>query len=78
MIGMSVVSVKVSPWVREKMRAHAGSIRWPDEIRSFLQDRIEELEREKALDEAIELLESLPAAPRGTAKLLVREDRDSH
>ena len=75
---MSVVSVKVSPWVRAKMRAHANSIRWSDEIRRFLQDRLEELERERALDEAIELLESLPTVPRGTAKSLMREDRDSH
>ena len=77
-IEMSVVSVKVPPGFREKMRAHADSVRWPDEIRRFLQERLEELEREKALSEAIELLESLPTAPRGTARSLVREDRDGH
>ena len=78
MIGMSVVSVKVSPWVREKMRVHADSVQWSQEIRQFLQERLEELEREKALEEAMKLRETLPPVPRGTAISLMREDRDSH
>lgn len=75
---MSVVSVKVPPWVREKMRAHAGSVQWPEEIRRFLARRLEELERAKALEEAIELRETLPSVPKGTARSLMRGDRDSH
>ena len=75
---MSVVSVKVSPWVREKMKVYSDSVQWPEEIRQFLQQRVEELERERALNEAIELRESLPQVSKGTARSFMREDRDSH
>ena len=75
---MSVVSVKVPEWVRQKMREYSESVEWPEEIRRLIIAKIEELEREKAVEDAIKMLEPIPTTPRGTAKTLVREDRDRH
>jgi len=72
------VSVKVPSWVREKMKAYSERVQWPEEIRRMLVSRIEELERAKAVEEATRLLDSMPPAPKGTARKLVSEDRDSH
>ncbi|MEM2082853.1 MAG: hypothetical protein QXU06_00830 [Candidatus Bathyarchaeia archaeon] len=74
---MSVVSVKVPKWLKEKMKKH-GSVNWPEEIRRAIMAKIEEIERIQAVEEAIRLLEAVPSAPSGTAKALVREDRDSN
>ena len=40
--------------------------------------KIDEIERVKAVEEAIKLLEPIPQAPKGTAEALVRKDRDSN
>ena len=75
---MSVVSVKVPRWVKEKMRKYKGSVNWPEEVRKAILAKLEELERREAVEEAVELLEKVRPARRGTALRLVREDRDSH
>ncbi len=75
---MAVVSVKVPKWVKEKMKAYGEVVEWPEEIRRLIIAKIEELERIRAVEKAIKLLEQIPPAPKGTAKALVREDRDRH
>jgi hypothetical protein len=75
---MAVVSVKVPEWVKEKMRVLSGAVNWPEEIRKFIIAKINEVERVKAVEKAIEILEKVPPTESGTAKRLVREDRDSH
>ena len=75
---MSVVSVKIPKRVKEKMKEYGDIVNWPEEIRESIIAKIEEVERSKALDEAIKLLEGIPSTPRGTARALMREDRDSH
>jgi len=75
---MAVVSVKVPRWVKEKMKAYSDLVNWPDEIRRMLISKIEEMERVRAVEEAVNLLARLPSAPKGTAVKLVREDRDSN
>ncbi len=75
---MAVVSVKVPKWVREKMKEYSDVVEWPEEIRRQIIAKIEELEREKAVEKAVKLLEAVPPAPKGTARALVREDRDRH
>ena len=75
---MAVVSVKVPKWVREKMKAYGEAVEWPEEIRRLIITKIEELERIRAVEKAIKLLEAIPPAPKGTAEALVREDRDRH
>jgi len=74
---MSVVSVKVPLWVKEKMREYEDVVNWPEEIRKSIIAKLEELERRRAVEEAVKLLERVRPAPRGTAARLVREDRDS-
>jgi len=75
---MAVVSVKVPKWVKEKMKAYADVVEWPEEIRRLIIAKIEELERIGAVEKAIKLLEQIPPASKGTARALVREDRDRH
>ena len=75
---MGVVSVKIPKKVREKMKEYSGSVNWPEEIRRLITAKIEELERGRALEEAVKLLEGTRPTLRGTAKALVRENRDSH
>ncbi|MEM4412303.1 MAG: CopG family transcriptional regulator [Thermofilum sp.] len=73
-----VVSVKVPRELKEKMDAYASVVNWAEEIRGWIARRVEELERAKAVEEALKMLNLVAPAPRGTARLLVREDRDSH
>jgi hypothetical protein len=75
---MAVVSVKVPKWVKEKMNAYGEAVEWPEEIRRLIITKIEELERIRAVEKAIKILEQIPPTPKGTAKDLVREDRDRH
>jgi len=72
----AVVSIRIPPELRREMRKY--DINWSREIREFIKKRIEEEEKKRALQEVIEIVESLPGVPKGTAKKLVREDRDSH
>ena len=75
---MAVVSVKVPEWVKEKMKEFSNVINWPEEIRNFIIAKINEIERVRAVERAIKILEKVPPAEQGTAKMLIREDRDSH
>lgn len=75
---MAVVSVKVPEWVKKKMKAYNDVVNWPDEVRMLIVAKIEEVERIRAVEEAINLLEAIHPAPKGTAEAIVREDRDSH
>jgi len=60
------------------MKEYNKIINWPEEIRRLIIAKIEEVERNKALENAIKLLEKIPSTARGTAKAFVRENRDSH
>jgi hypothetical protein len=75
---MAVVSVKVPEWVKEKMKELSNDINWPEEIRKFIIAKINEIERVRAVERAIKILEKVPPAEQETAKKLIREDRDSH
>jgi hypothetical protein len=75
---MAVVSVKVPEWVKEKMKELSNDINWPEEIRKFIIAKINEIERVRAVERAIKILEKVPFAEQETAKKLIREDRDSH
>ncbi|WP_456422171.1 type II toxin-antitoxin system VapB family antitoxin [Thermococcus sp.] len=72
----AVVSIRIPPELRREMKKY--DINWSREIREFIRKRIEEEEKKRALLEVIQLVGSLPGVPKGTAKKLVREDRDSH
>jgi len=53
-------------------------VNWSEEIRKFLEARVEELHRRKVLSEVRKVIEQLPEIPKGMASRYVREDRDSH
>lgn len=75
---MSVVSVKVSDKVKEKMKRTKDRVDWPQEIRAFIEGKLEELERRERAKKVERMLAKLPAQAKGTASELVRHDRDSH
>jgi len=75
---MSVVSVRISRELKEKMDRFRNRVNWAEEIRRFIEERVRELEREKVLKEVEKLLHGLPTQPRGVISSVVREDRDSH
>jgi hypothetical protein len=56
---MSVVSVKIPKKIKEKMKEYNKIINWPEEIRRLIIAKIEEVERNKALENAIKLLEKI-------------------
>jgi hypothetical protein len=59
----------------DKLRAAAN---WNEEIRRFLESRVEELHRIEVLKEVRRIIEQLPEVPRGTVTSYLREDRDSN
>lgn len=74
----SVVSIRVSEELRGEMDRFRDRICWNDEIRDFVQARVDEQIRQEAINHLVSYVETLPGVPKGTAARLVREDRDSH
>ena len=74
----NVISVRVPPEIKREMDKLKGEVNWSEEIREFIKNKIEECKKRKVLQEVVAYIQALPTAPRGTARRLVREDRDSH
>jgi len=72
-----VVAVKVPDALKEEMDKLKDRVKWPDELRRFIEQRIREEEAKDNLREVIELLKSTKEVPKGFASSSVREDRDS-
>ena len=75
---MSVVSVKVPPNVKEDMQRVKDSMKWSEEIRNFILDKLEEEKRKENLKKAEEVLGKVRRLSEGSTARFVREDRDSH
>ncbi len=73
---MDVISVRVPRELKKMMKE--VNINWSEEIRKFIEKRIREYRRLKALEEIDSLLSDIPEAEVGIAKSYVREDRDSN
>ena len=73
---MSVVSVKVSPNTKKEMERLGDNVKWPEEIRAFIESRLEQEKRRQAVERAEKILKGARPVPKGTAAKLVREDRD--
>ncbi|MEM0320368.1 MAG: hypothetical protein QXS67_03035 [Candidatus Nezhaarchaeales archaeon] len=71
---MPVITIRVSDELKKKMRE--VKLNWSEEIREFIKQRINELEREKSIKEAMEILKDKKGVERGFSALSVREDRD--
>ena len=74
----TVISVRIPKKLKEKMDELRDVVNWSEEIRKFLEKRVEELHRRKVLEEIRKVLEKIPEAPKGTVAKYVREDRDSY
>jgi len=75
---MAVISVKVPDEVKREMERLRKEVKWSEEIREFLRERIEKEKRKEAVGRAEEILRPLPTRPRGLASRMVRESRDGH
>ncbi len=71
-----VVSFKVPKELKKKMREYADRVKWSEELRRYVINRIEEIEREDNLKKVIGLIESTAGVPKGFSSASVREDRD--
>lgn len=75
---MSAIRVKVPDEVKEKMRRTKDKVNWPQEIRTFIESKVEELERRDRVERVERMLAKMPTQAKGTASELVRRDRGSH
>lgn len=76
---MSVtVSFRIPRELKERMDAFKREVNWSDEIRRFVEAKVEELEKKRLLKEIDKIIEELPELSQGTVARLLREDRDSH
>ncbi|ALV61793.1 hypothetical protein ADU37_CDS00940 [Thermococcus sp. 2319x1] len=73
---MAVITVRIPDEIKAKMKGI--SINWSEEIRRFIIQRIEEEERRKNLQKALEILKGKKSVERGFSAKSVREDRDSN
>ena len=63
---------------RKKMKKLRRFINWNQEIRDFIQKRVDDKKKDDVLSCVTELLKKNPALPSGSAAQLVRSDRDGH
>ena len=73
----TVISIRVPEELKREMDRLRGEVNWSEEIREFIKRRIEEYRKKKVFDELVEYIKTLPEAPKGVARELVRESRDS-
>ena len=73
---MEVISFRIPKELRDRIRE--VDLNWSEEVRRFIEERMREYKREKALKEIDVMLKDMPSPERGTAAGYVREDRDSH
>ncbi|MCG3260269.1 MAG: hypothetical protein H7644_11010 [Candidatus Heimdallarchaeota archaeon] len=74
----TTMSLKIPEELREKMRKLKDQVEWSKEIREYIQKRIREIEGKKKLEEVHEMIKKTSSSPLGTARKIVREERDSH
>ena len=72
-----MISIRVPEELKREMDRLRGEVNWSEEIREFIKRRIEEYRKKKVFDELVEYIKTLPEAPKGVARELVRESRDS-
>ncbi|AAL81477.1 hypothetical protein PFDSM3638_06745 [Pyrococcus furiosus DSM 3638] len=73
---MEVVSFRIPRELKKEMKKI--DINWSEEVRKFIEEKVKEYKRKKALEEIDAMLANLPKAEKGTARKYVREDRDSN
>ncbi len=72
-----VVSFKVPKEIKEKMRKYSKRVKWSEELRNYVIERIRAMEAVENLRKVIDIIESTKGVPKGFSVRSVREDRDS-
>jgi hypothetical protein len=75
---MPVISVKVGKDLKKGMEEISKDISWAEEIRKFIRAKIENERMAVNAKMANDILKSVPRLKKGTARKMVREDRDGH
>lgn len=70
-----VVSLRVPRELKKRMKSI--DINWSEEIREFIEARVREHKKKKAIEGIDEMLKNIKKVEMGTAAKYVREDRDS-
>ncbi|ASI98379.1 type II toxin-antitoxin system VapB family antitoxin [Thermococcus celer] len=73
---MEVLSIRIPRELKRKMKE--VDVNWSEEIRKFIEAKVREYRKKKALEEIDKMLAGLPETEKGTARKYVREDRDSN
>ena len=73
-----IISIRVSEETRCEMKKLRRFINWNQEIRAFIQKRVDDKKKDDVLTSVTELLKKNPTLPSGSAAQLVRTDRDRH
>jgi hypothetical protein len=73
---MEVISFRIPEELKQRLKE--VDLNWSEEVRQFIEARVREYKREKALKEIDALLKDMPRLESGTASRYVREDRESH
>ncbi len=73
---MEVISFRIPKELKRCMKEI--EINWSEEVRKFIEEKIREYKRMKALEEIDVMLSNIPKAKKCTARNYVREDRDSN
>lgn len=58
------------------MARYKKEVDWPEQIRRFIAESIEQIRRRENIDKVDKLLQEMDDLPRGSSSKLVREDRD--
>ena len=73
-----IISIRVPEETRCEMKKLRRFINWNQEIRAFIQKRVDDKKKDDVLASVTELLKKTPTLPSGSAAQLVRTDRDRH
>jgi predicted DNA-binding protein len=75
---LSVICIRIPKELKEEMDKLRGVVNWSEEIRRFIEKKIEEVEQERALKEFEEIIKTIPKLPPEEVAKLVREDRNNY
>jgi predicted DNA-binding protein len=75
---LSVVCIRIPRELKERMDRLRDVISWSEEIRKFIERKVEEIEQEHVLREFEEIVRTILKLPPEEAVKLVREDRNSY
>lgn len=73
---MEVASFRIPKELKKNMKE--VDINWSEEIRKFIESKIKEYKRKKALKDIDAMLTNIPKIKKGTVEKYLREDRDSN